>query len=383
MKTEELLRHRMLKFRKLGGFQEGVPVDPKKKVNMKKKDELIVGKSTKLELEGEVEKLKKQILKAKESSVRPPVLAVDEMIEKLKKEVDHEYSEAIKAMGLKDRLTMLRDEFAKVTSENHLMHPVLMDKIEKLKDEFNRGLTAAPNYENLAHKLDMLKELSKAKRLSENDSKAIKLKQEINKKFKEVVDRSDLKEKMEALKAEIRDSGASNFGDLEEELKDKILRTKWEVEAEMTNVLRSMGLEVEGVKSKLSDLVEQSPSSGLRVKMEHLNEEISQKIQDVVSSSDLKNMVELLKLEIAKAGKTPDTTSKNKIEALEQQIKQRLLEAISSSDLKDKHEELQAVVSEDLASLVGSDGSLKREEDGSKNEQPRVEINLGANRSFA
>ena len=39
MDTEELLKHRMLKFRKLGGFQEGVPVDPKKKVNMKKKEE--------------------------------------------------------------------------------------------------------------------------------------------------------------------------------------------------------------------------------------------------------------------------------------------------------------------------------------------------------
>ncbi|KAH1031750.1 hypothetical protein J1N35_043924 [Gossypium stocksii] len=31
MDTEELLKHRMHKFRKLGGFQEGVPIDPKKK----------------------------------------------------------------------------------------------------------------------------------------------------------------------------------------------------------------------------------------------------------------------------------------------------------------------------------------------------------------
>ncbi|KAM7256798.1 hypothetical protein ACFE04_012539 [Oxalis oulophora] len=38
MDTEELLRHRMLKFRKIGGFQEGIPIDPKRKVNMKPKE---------------------------------------------------------------------------------------------------------------------------------------------------------------------------------------------------------------------------------------------------------------------------------------------------------------------------------------------------------
>ncbi|GAV68539.1 ACCA domain-containing protein [Cephalotus follicularis] len=57
MNIEELLKHRMLKFRKIGGFQEGVPVDPIKKVNMKKKEEPIV-RRTSQELEGEVAKLK-------------------------------------------------------------------------------------------------------------------------------------------------------------------------------------------------------------------------------------------------------------------------------------------------------------------------------------
>ncbi|KAJ6362917.1 hypothetical protein OIU78_003162 [Salix suchowensis] len=63
MDTEELLKHRMLKFRKIGGFQEGVPVDPIRKVNMKKKEEPVAGKTPVIELEYEVEKLKKQISK--------------------------------------------------------------------------------------------------------------------------------------------------------------------------------------------------------------------------------------------------------------------------------------------------------------------------------
>ncbi|KAE8733443.1 Acetyl-coenzyme A carboxylase carboxyl transferase subunit alpha [Hibiscus syriacus] len=110
MTTEELLHHRNHKFRKLGGFQENAQVDPKKKVNMKKKEDT-ARRTSNAELEGEVEKLKQQILKAKESSSKPPEMALKDMIEKLKMEVDHEYSEAIKAMGLKDRLEMLRRSF--------------------------------------------------------------------------------------------------------------------------------------------------------------------------------------------------------------------------------------------------------------------------------
>ncbi|KAK8617157.1 hypothetical protein V6N13_117124 [Hibiscus sabdariffa] len=39
------------------------------------------------------------------------------------------------------------------------------------------------------------------------------------------------------------------------------------------------------------------------------------------SSLELKNMIELLKLEIARAGNKPDTESKSKIEALQKQIR--------------------------------------------------------------
>ncbi|KAK6231285.1 Acetyl-CoA carboxylase [Theobroma cacao] len=375
MDTEKLLKHRMLKFRKLGGFQEGVPVDPKKKVNMKRKEET-VGRTSKAELEGEVEKLKQQILKAKESSTKPPELALKDMIEKLKKEVDHEYSEAVKAMGLKDRLAMLREEVSKVNSKDQLMNPVIMDKIEKLKHEFNQGLAAAPNYTTLKYKLDMLKEFSKAKSLSE----AATLKQEVNKKFNEVMGQPEINEKFEALKAEVQNSGASSFVDLDQGLKDKILNMKKEVELEIINALESLGLDVEVVKSNAKVLGDWAMLAVFKDKVEILNEEINKKIENVVHSSELKNMMESLKLEIAKAGKTPNTESKSKIKALEQQIKQRLSEAISSSELKGKHEELKAEIFEAIQSSGGTDGSLQKE---TKYEEPRVEINLGANRSFA
>ncbi|XP_022743359.1 acetyl-coenzyme A carboxylase carboxyl transferase subunit alpha, chloroplastic-like [Durio zibethinus] len=380
MDTEALLKHRMLKFRKLGLYQEGVPVDPKKKVNMKKKEQT-VRRTSKAELEaelleGEVENLKQQILKAKESSTKPPELALKDIIEKLKKEVDHEYSEAIKAMGLKDRLEMLREEALKVNSRDQLMNPVIMDKAEKLKHEFNQRLSAVPNYTTLKYKLDMLKELSKAKILS----KAATLKQEVNRRLNEVMGRPEINEKLEALKAEVQNSASSSFVDLDQGLKDKILNMKKEIELEMVNALESMGLDVEVVKSNAKVLSERTSLSVLKNKVDNLSEEIKKRIENVVNSSELKNMIESLKLEIAKAGKRPDIQSKSKIEALEQQIKQILLEAPSLSELKGKHEELKAEISEAIQSSAGTDRSLQKE---TKYEEPRLEINVGANCSFA
>ncbi|KDP24495.1 hypothetical protein JCGZ_25059 [Jatropha curcas] len=386
MDTEELLKHRMLKFRKIGGFQEGIPIDPKRKINMKKKEEPVAGKTPVLELEGEVEKLKQQISKAKESSSKPPELALNEMIEKLKREIDLEFSEAVKAMGFKDRFATLREEFLKANSQDQLMHPGLMDKIEKLKNEFTQGLSAAPNFPSLKYKLDMLKEFSKAKNISEKNSKGLTLKQEINKKLKEVMDQPDMKEKMEALEAEVLRSGAYNEGELDEETRERIMSMRREIELELANVFKSLGLEVEIVKSKAKELGEQTPLLDFKAKVENLKEQTNKKIEGLINSSDLKNMIELLKLEVAKAGNKPDVTSKNKIEALEHQIKQRLSSAINSTELKEKHEELKVEISEAAEFAAGLDGSLKNDdsrEGVSKHDESRVEINLGANRTFA
>ncbi|XVF55133.1 hypothetical protein PTKIN_Ptkin06aG0011900 [Pterospermum kingtungense] len=368
MDTEEILKHRRHKFRKLGGFVEGVPVDPKKKVNMKKKEEQRISNA---ELESEVEKLKHQILKAEESSTKPPELALKGMIEKLKKEVDHEYSEAVEALGLKDRLEMLREEVSKVNSSDRLMNPLIIDKIEKLKLEFNQSLSAAPNYSTLKYKLDMLKEFSKAKSLSE----ASTLKQEVNKKFNEVMARPEINEKIEALKAEVQNSGSSSFMDLDQGLKDKIVSMKKEIELEMINALESLGLDVEVVKSNAKALSEQTSISVFKNKVDNLNKEINKKIENVANSSELKNMIESLKLEIAKAGQKPGIESKSKIDTLQQQIKQKLSEAISSSELKEKHEELKEEISEAIESSAGTD-------EETEHDKPRLEINLGANHSF-
>ncbi|XP_030537141.1 acetyl-coenzyme A carboxylase carboxyl transferase subunit alpha, chloroplastic [Rhodamnia argentea] len=373
MDTQELLKHRMLKFRKIGGFQEGIPVDPKRKVNMKNKEEPLLGKISDAELESEVEKLKQKIANAKESSAEASDSGLDELIEKLKKEVDHEYSEAVKALGLDERMSMLREEFVKAKQQEQPLHPILMDKIDKLNKEFNEGLPGAPNYDSLKSKLDMLNELSKVK----NAEKVASQKEEINRKLKELLERPDLKEKVEALKAEIEDSGATSPGDVDQGLMEKILNLKKEIDMEMANVLESFGLHVEAIKPTSTDI-----SPEISVKVGNLTKEINNKIEEVVHSSDLKNMMEMLKVEIENAGKVPDSSSKSKIDALQQQIKQRLFEAINSSpELRKRCEELTVEIPEVMESTGESNGRLKSSsgEESPKHEESRIGANAGAN----
>ncbi|PHT37936.1 Acetyl-coenzyme A carboxylase carboxyl transferase subunit alpha, chloroplastic [Capsicum baccatum] len=368
MDTQELLRHRMLKFRKLGGFQEGVPIDPKRKVNMKKKEAPILPPGIPdVEFMDEVEKLKQEILKAKESTGKIPELGLNEMIKKLRREIDFEFSEAAKAFGLEEKFVMAREEFAKTRNSNdQSIHPVLKEKLDQLKDEFNRNISAAPNYASLKNKLDMLQEMSEAQKLSEKNSKVNKLKEEINKRLKEVMNRPDLKEKFDKLKAEIESTGVSTAMDLDQGLKEKIVQLKNEMETEFAGVIESLGLNV-----RPTSLPE------AKRKIDEFNNEITTVMEDIVSSTDLKNKIELLKIEVAKAGKTADAESKAKIQSLEQQIKQSLAQAMSFPELKEKHERLKAEIVE---SPEGSNGSLLADNDGFKS---GVEVNVDANRSFA
>ena len=371
MDTEELLKHRMNKFRKIGMFQEGLPVDSKKKVNMKMKEEPIV-RTSNLNIEDEVKKLMQQRLDAKESSVELPESALNEMIEKLEREVDREYSEAVKAIGLKDRLVMLREEFSKIKLQDQLMPPVLKDKIEKLKDEFAQSVSAAPNYETLKSRLDMLMELSKIKIDSANKKKYARLKQQVNKKFVEIMNRPDMKEKNKALEDEIESSGVSAGQELGPELKEKIVQRKKEIELEMVDAIKALGLDVAAVRPKAKEISEQIPID-VKVKEKELNEEIKGEIENVIKSTDLKDKIEVLKLEVAKAGKTPNVASKNRIAALEQQIKGGLVEAMNSSNLKEKHEELQAEISKAIESLENQNPKEDPpKEDGSlENQNPK------------
>lgn len=348
MDTEDMLKHRAQKFRKIGAFQEGIPIDPEKIVNMKKKGVTTLqkgepDKSLDRKLEHEVEKLKQQVLEAVKSSTELPVSALKDMVEKLKKELHFEYSVAVNAMGLKDKLVMLREEASKA-GNNKTLDPTLKGKIEKLSDEFNKGLSAAPNFAYLNHKLNMLKELDKAMNLLKENTKAVSLKLEINKRFREIINHPDVKEKIELIKSAIDDSGASQAEDLDDGLKEKIAVVRKEIKLKLDDALKSLGLETVHVGPKAREL----------------NKEIETRIADaVVNSPKLQSQIELLKLEAARSGETADTELKNKIENLELQIKQSLAEAISSPDLLEKFEQYKSEIKEHFGGLDGNKENLQ------------------------
>ncbi|XP_068668809.1 acetyl-coenzyme A carboxylase carboxyl transferase subunit alpha, chloroplastic [Aristolochia californica] len=384
MDTPQLLKHRMLKFRSLGGFEEGIAQDPVKKANMKKKEEPIIEKeeistTSDLKLADEIGKLKQQILEAKEtSSSNHPDLALDEMIQKLKKEVDHEFAEAIKSMGLQNKFEMLRKEVTKARTLGDV-DLGLKDKIDKVKEEFNQGLSEVPNFSSLSYKRDMLKELTKAKKLSEQEEKAVSLKLEINKRLKDVMDQSDIKQKIEMLRSEMSNGGVSTEGDLDIELKEKISKVKKLIGSELVNVLKSLQLDLRNITSRqesTSNLSAEPSFNDIKIRVDELNKEIAEKIKDSINSSDLKNKIELLKIEVARVGRSPDPESKNKIEELKQQIKENLVDAVSIPALVDKHKQLKN-------EIARATGSLAEDEGDSRPEATRLEINVGTTRGRA
>ncbi|KAJ6826725.1 acetyl-coenzyme A carboxylase carboxyl transferase subunit alpha, chloroplastic [Iris pallida] len=380
MDTAQLLHHRMLKFRNIGGFIEGEPVDPEKKINMKKKEEPIElenhGTTSNLELETEVEKLKQQILKSKEGTSPEPIdVGVNELAEKVKKDVDQEITMVAESMGLTDKLDMLRSEIAKArTTPEQPMDASLKDKVNKLKKELEEGLSQYPNSGILNDKLNMLKELSRIQKL-------MPMKQEINKGLKEIMNRPDLKEKVNLLKKEISNRGASKASDLDDDQKEKLLRVKKEIASELEKTLKSMNLDVETLPSNpiLSEIKE---------KLKELDLEIKEGIRDAINNStDLKNKIEILKLEVEKAGESPDAETKSKIVDLKQQIEKGLKEAINSSALIEKYETLKQemakvfpanVVEERFSGL--SNGGLKQDVLQNK---PTVGINVGSTGSHS
>ncbi|KAI9085403.1 hypothetical protein K1719_032659 [Acacia pycnantha] len=373
MGTEQLVKHRMRKFRKLGGFQEGIPIDPKKKFNMKKRELLDTEIIPDAELEGEVEKLKEQILKGKTSTIKPPKSDVKTMIQKLKDEVDQEYSEAVKAMGLMDKLVELRAEVSKANSEDQLIDPILMDKIEKLKEEFNQGLSAAPNYERLQNKLGKLKDLSEEKFRADKKKKAVKLKQEFMNKLNNIINSPNIKEKYETLKAEVEGSGISSPRDLDEKLKEKIIEFKKEIESQLVDALKSKGLEVDIVKAKAQDNIGESSQPLIK----ELNTDIYKGIENALSSPGLKSKIELLKMEVAKAANNPDSALKNRIVALQQQIKQSLAETISTSSLKEKFEN----ITSETSGMNDFSGESDEDPAGDSLTHDELRERVGANRT--
>lgn len=370
METEELLQHRMLKYRKIGGIQEGMLIDPERKFGMKKKD------VPERHLDLEVENVKQQIL----SDSEPSTLNLNETLEKLKKDVDVEISMAVIALGLQDRFLALWEEILNTGSDDQPIDPALEEKIQKLEDEFTEKLPTFSNYETLKYNMDMLKELSKAQKLAETNRTAALLKEEINTKFEEVLERPDIKEKYESLAAEIKNSGASKFDDLEPHLKEKILRIREEVEFEFAFILDCLGLEIEEILPRPIYQSDQPPPPELKAKLEDFEKEINQGIENVVHSSDLKDKIELLKLEFTKAVNSTDQESVERVLALEEEIKQSLEASLASSSLKEKYDKLKEEISE---STESSEGLETENSENAGTDESREEMNVGANHTFS
>lgn len=320
MDTQELLQQRRLKFRNICLYQEGIPVPikkeegipvyPKRRVTVRRREKptldekiekvipindkekpiskkkegkpiLKRGKTSAVALEGEVERLKQQILNATQSSTDALELDLNEMISKLKEEVKREFSKAAKFMGLKDNIMMLRKEFAKArNSKDQPVNLAIKDKMVRLVDEFNQGLHAAPNYESLKYKLDMLNELSEAKNLSEKNAKQDTLRKELGHKLIK-----ELKLGMEELHREINHvaEGVANSSDLMNKIKEVklVVEKAGRTPPDLESKNKIWALEREMKRS----IAEAINSSGLKEKHEKLEAEIEEQISEAIGSN--------------------------------------------------------------------------------------------------
>lgn len=388
MDTPTLLQHRMLKFRHLGGFIEGEPVEPSKKVNMKKKEEAVVPKEPALgdlNLEDEIEKLKQQILSSRaETASQTPDLGLNEMIAKLKEEVDQEFAEAARTMGFMERLEALKREVAKAgSSADKQLDSSLKEKIQRVRQEFNESLPRCPNFASLSYKLDMLKDVLKAKRASEGNDKASSLKQQVNDALRSVLERADIREKVKLLKTEISDAGVMRPTEVDAGLREHVLKVKREVESEVVEALKTLQLSVEGVApraeaSGVRELFERPPYAELGEEMEDLEDQIAKRIADTSKSADLNDRIEMLKLEMAKAGPSPDLETRSRIESMKQRVKQDLAEAVTCPQLTEKFDKLKQEIARRRESSPGSAESLE----GGAAQFPGVEINVGSSSLF-
>ncbi|KAI4318964.1 hypothetical protein MLD38_032616 [Melastoma candidum] len=336
MNTEKLMRHRLLKFRKIGGFQEGIPIDPQRKVNMKKKEEPMTPDK---ELEEELENLKQQILKVKETSAESSDTELDEMIGKRERELENEISEAIKGMDLDEEVVAVREKILKLKYQDLDVDPATGEQAAQLCRLITKGLPSAPNYSSLQDKYQMLKDLIGKKQ----EQRIVSFKQELDEKAKDVFGRSDIKKMIEALQADLNYSGATTVEDIDQGLKEKILKVKKLVQAEMANALTSMGLEVVTVAN----------SKASATKFIQLNEKICSQIEDAMYAADVKRMIQKLKVLVAEAGETPNKELSEWIKATVEQIRTKVFELINTSELRAEYEELMGEIDAADASLDG------------------------------
>lgn len=323
MDAEEVIHHRMLKYRTIGGFQEGIPVDPERKRNMKLSD-LNVAKAS--DIESVLEDLKKKILDA----AGPSDPITSQTLEKLEKDVNQEICNAFISMGLQEKLESLQLELSKASdpSSNETPNWVLKEKVDRIMQEFNHNLTRPGAYLGLKQKLEMLNTVH---RLIEQKEKGEKLKTEINQKVP-----AEVKAKMEVLKeAQQKLSEGDPF---DNELVEKVEEAK----NELKEVLKSANLEIIGVKKRNVP----PPPPDLAENIAKVNEEIDKEIERAINEAGLNGKIEELRAEIAK-GSSGET-----VEKLKAEIQDQITAVMDVNPLKEKLENINA----DLGSPAADNG---------------------------
>ena len=316
MDKKELLNHRRLKFRSIGGFQEGIAVDPERKRKMKPSDNTVPKIA---DMESELENLKK-ILEAGPSD--PTTI---EVIEKLKQDVNQEIGRAFTSMGLQEKLESIKSELSKAPNPpDQPPNGNLKEDVDEIMQEFKHKLSRPGAYLGLKYKLG---KLQLASRLIEIKEKSEKLKAEINQKIP-----AEVKAKMELLKN--AKEHLSNGDSMNKDLVEEVERAK----KELAEVLKSANLEIVGVtKRKVA-----SPSPDLAKKIVDVNKEIGQEIERVIDEAGLRGKIKELKAETAKGSSSKD------IEKVQAEIKEEILAAMDVTALKEKVDKLRVEVSSSI-----------------------------------
>ncbi|XP_021748683.1 acetyl-coenzyme A carboxylase carboxyl transferase subunit alpha, chloroplastic-like [Chenopodium quinoa] len=306
MSKEELLQHRMLKYRHIGSFQECIAIDPKKKWKMKPSD---INMAESADIETEVENFKKMILEAKGSNEQ-----TNQALEKIQEDVDKEITKAFISMGLQGELESLKLDLA--NSSNPLLSLTLRDKADRLMQEFKLKLSKPGEYMGLKEKLakfEMLNRLIKIKK------KGDRIKAEINKKVPIKV-----KEKLLLLKS--AEEKLLQGNEIDKEIVVDVQNTKKELE----KVLKSSDLKIVGTTKR----VEGSSRYDLNKKPSVLNNDMIAEIERAIDKAGLREKIEELKADIS------ENSSLEKVTRLQDEIKAKIAAVMKAEFLKGKIENL-------------------------------------------
>lgn len=330
MSTEELLHHRMLKYRHIGGFQEGIPIDPQRKRKMMPSQTSLPKPG---DIESELEDLKNKILKVKGPS--DPITS--QAIEKLKEDVDKEMTNAFISMGLQEKLESLKLELSQPPNglPNQPLSRSLKEKSDKLMQEFKQNLSRPGSYLGLKQKLEKLDMVNK---LIEQKKKSEELKTEINSKIP-----SETQAKLKQLK-DNWDNIVSSGAPVDREFIEELERVK----TELVDVLKTANLDVVGVVKRTAE----APPAEVREKVQRLKEEIDGEIERAIEMAELGGKIEELKAKMA------DGLNVKEVEKVEAEIKEKIVEALEASGLKEKVESLRMEVASAMAAAAAAEGMV-------------------------